>query len=62
MTLRLPALSVEASIDYRRNVIEASRPLPLRQMLAIAANFIAGLNTDELRELNRSLQPTVPTP
>jgi hypothetical protein len=62
MTLRLPAFAAEASIDYRRNVIEASRGLPLRQVLAIAAKFIAGLNADELSELNRSLQPPTPLP
>jgi hypothetical protein len=56
MTLRLPAFAAEASIDFRRNVIEASRALPLRQMLAIAAKFIASLNDDELSELNRSFQ------
>jgi hypothetical protein len=60
MTLRLPALGAEASIDYRRNVIEASRPLPLRQMLTIAAKFIAGLNNDELRNLGRSIQGSKP--
>jgi len=58
MTLRLPALAAEASIDYRRNVIEASRPLPLRQMLTIAAKFIADLSNDELLELSRSVRPT----
>jgi hypothetical protein len=58
MTLRLPALSAEATIDYRRNVIEASRPLPLRQMLTIAAKFISDLSNDELRELSRSIQST----
>lgn len=62
MTLRFPAFAAEASIDYRRNVIETSRALPLRQLLAIAAKFIADLNADELSELNRSLQPTTPLP
>jgi hypothetical protein len=58
MTLRLPALAAEASIDYRRNIIEASRPLPLRQMLTIAAKFIADLSNDELLKLSRSIPPT----
>jgi hypothetical protein len=40
MTLRLAAFAAEASINYRRNVIEASGALPLRQMLTIAAKFI----------------------
>jgi hypothetical protein len=62
MTLRFPAFAAEASIDFRRNVIEASRALPLRQLLAIAAKFIADLGADELSELNRSLQPTAPLP
>lgn len=57
MTLRLPAFRAEASIDFRRNVIEASRALPLRQMLAIAAKFIASLNDDEASDLHRSLRP-----
>jgi hypothetical protein len=62
MTLRLPALGAEASIDYRRNVIGASRPVPLRQMLAIASTFIAALSAEEMRELNRSLQPKTAVP
>ena len=56
MTLRLPALAAEASIDYRRNVIEASRPLPLRQMVTLAAKFIADLSNEELLELSRSVR------
>jgi hypothetical protein len=61
ITLRLPAFMAEASIDFRRNVIGATRPVPLRQMLTIAARFIAGLNDDELSALNRFLQPTAPS-
>jgi hypothetical protein len=41
----------------RRNVIEASRPIPLRQMLTIAARFVAALTVEELDALARSVRP-----
>jgi hypothetical protein len=47
-TLRRPAFDAVAAVDYRRDIIEASRPLPLRQMLMIAAKFVAALSQTNL--------------
>ena len=55
MILRMPALAATASIDYRRNVIEASRPIPLRQMLTIAGRFVAALTDRELVALTQTI-------
>jgi hypothetical protein len=59
MTLKLPAFAADVSIDFRRNVIAASRPLPLLQMLGIASRFVADLTSSELLALRQTLRAPV---
>lgn len=55
MELRVPGTSAVASIDYERSVVRTSDPIPLLSFALLCGQYLAGLNEDELQELDATL-------
>jgi hypothetical protein len=52
--MRVPGTETTAYIDFARSVVKADRPVPLRIFVLLCARYVAGLEEDELRDLERT--------
>jgi hypothetical protein len=56
LEVRVPDTEATASIDFYRSVVRTSVPVPLRSYALFCARFVAGLNANEIAELEAQLQ------
>lgn len=55
LELRVPGTETDAHVDYERSVVRTDNPIPLRTFVLLVAKFVAGLDEDEMAELEGSL-------
>jgi hypothetical protein len=55
LEVRVPGTDATATVDFRRSVVRASVPVPLRTFALLCGRFVAGLHEDELAELEKRL-------
>lgn len=51
--MRIPGTGAMAHIDYRRSVVRADAPVPVRTLALLCAQHVAGLDESDLAELER---------
>jgi hypothetical protein len=60
MVLRVEGHDAEVSVDFRRGVSAASRPLPLRTLIHLLARYVAALPKEDLGRLESALSESPP--
>lgn len=57
LDVNVAGTNATAHIDFPRSVVRTDVPIPLRTYALLCARFVAGLQDDEVAELERRLQP-----
>lgn len=64
LDMRVPGTGATAHIDFRRSVVRATAPVPLRSFALLCARYVAGLSEPEVAELEATFDgrstPEVP--